>query len=129
MSTERVVLVGIIWAVLLLGLLILREFLRAIRTESRRRVLPVLDRLVLVMIVAFAAAAGLRLVGLISPSTNASPGNSATTDVAAVSPSATIAPTLAPTGTAQPPTPGSTPTKLPPTASTTVAPTATDKPT
>jgi hypothetical protein len=135
MSTERVVLVGIIWAVLLLGLLILREFLRAIRTESRRRVLPVLDRLVLVMIVAFAAAAGLRLIGLISPQANASPGSSSATDVAVVSPSN---PTLAPTVTAAPPTPvvtlpptpGSTPTIPPtPTASPTVAPTATDKPT
>jgi hypothetical protein len=137
MSTERVVLVGIIWAVLLLGLLILREFLRAIRTESRRRVLPVLDRLVLVMIVAFAVAAGLRLVGLISPSTNASPGTSAATDVAAVSPSnPTLAPTVGITAapptpaTTLPATPGSTPTIPPtPTASPTVAPTATQKPT
>src|SRR4051812_673323 len=137
MSTERVVLVGIIWAVLLLGLLILREFLRAIRTESRRRVLPVLDRLVLVMIIAFAGAAGLRLVGLISPTTNASPGTSSATDVAAVSPSN---PTLSPTvGTTTPPptpvatlpaTPGSTPTTAPsPTPSPTVAPTATQNPT
>jgi outer membrane biosynthesis protein TonB len=137
MSTERVVLVGIIWAVLLLGLLILREFLRAIRTESRRRVLPVLDRLVLVMIVAFAAAAGLRLVGLISPPANASPGSSSATDVAAISPSTpTLAPTVAVTpapptpAVTLPPTPGSTPTIPPtPTASPTVAPTATQNPT
>jgi len=139
-STERVVLVGIIWAVLLLGLLILREFLRAIRTESRRRVLPVLDRLVLVMIVAFGVAAGLRLVGLISPPPTASPGSSGT-DVAVVSPSATAAVTASqvtpvpPTPVVTvpptlPPTPVATPT-LPPTpvVTPTVAPTATQKPT
>src|SRR2546423_394556 len=119
MSTERVVLVGIIWAVLLLGLLILREFLRAIRTESRRRVLPVLDRLVLVMIVAFAVAAGLRLVGLISPPANASPGTSSATDVAAVSPSS---PTLVPT-VGIPPTAPTPATTLPPTPATTLPPT------
>ena len=52
MNTENIILVGAVWSVVLLVLLVLREFLRAIRLRSRARIMPVLDRLVVVMIIA-----------------------------------------------------------------------------
>jgi outer membrane biosynthesis protein TonB len=89
-NTERIVLVGTVWAVLLLALLVLREFVRAVRSRSQRRVLPVLDKLVVVMIVAFSLAAVIRLGSLISPpGVSASPSSPAPSGpIAGVSPSA-----------------------------------------
>ena len=57
MTTDRVFLVGILWALILLGLLILREVLRISRRPGAKVLLPALNVLVLVMVCAFSVAA------------------------------------------------------------------------
>lgn len=140
MSTERIVLVGTVWAVLLLALLVLREFVRAVRSRSQGRILPVLDKLVVVMIVAFSLAAVIRLGSLVSPlGVSASPSSPVPSGpIAGVSPSPTAqsspssaipsaSPSLGVTPTAPvTPTPTSAPT---PTLEPSVPPTPTPEPT
>ena len=68
MSSDRIVLVGIIWTLLLLGLLVLRELLKASGRARGRWVLPTLDVLVVVMVCAAALTGGLRLASILGPS-------------------------------------------------------------
>jgi outer membrane biosynthesis protein TonB len=129
LNTERIVLVGTVWAVLLLALLVLREFVRAIRSRSQGRILPVLDRLVVVMIVAFALAAIVRvgsLIGPAAPSGSPGPSSSQIANASATpSPSTSGKPTSTPKTTPKP-TPSSSPSASPtpkPTPSPTPVPT------
>lgn len=145
MSTESIVLVGTAWAVLLLILLVLREFLRAARSDSRARVLPVLNRLVVVMIVAFSIAAVVRLASLINPADVGAGATAVPSEIALASPSPAAvtpaSPTSKPSASAQPqqtprptrsPGPGATGTPKPvvtPSPAPTPAPTPTPQPT
>ena len=67
MSGDRIVLVGIAWTVVLLVLLVLREVLRSSERPAAARVVPVVNILAGIMIVAFSAAAVLRLTLLVDP--------------------------------------------------------------
>lgn len=69
-STDRIVLVGIAWTVVLLVLLMLREVLRSSRRPIAKKVLPVLNILTGVMIAAFSVAAILRLGLLVNPTSS-----------------------------------------------------------
>jgi hypothetical protein len=68
MSPERVLIVGAAWALLLLGLLVLRELLRAADRPAARTMLPILNVLVVVMVAAFSLAAVLRAAELVGGS-------------------------------------------------------------
>ena len=91
MTNDRVILVGIAWTLLLLVLLVVRELVLAGKWRARRRVLPVLNTLVVVMIAAFSLAAILRLGNLANPA--GSPGPSASGPVTAASASPAPSPT------------------------------------
>lgn len=106
MNTENIILVGAVWAVVLLVLLVLREFLRAIRVRSKARIMPVLDRLVLVMIVAFAVAAVVRVGSLVTEPASAEPSGSPGPSLIAA---ASASPATAVTPAVTSPTPGRTP--------------------
>lgn len=100
MSNDRIILVGIIWSLALLGLLVLREFLKAGRWHGSARVLKTLNVLVAVMIVAFSLAAVARLASLTGgPGASPSPSGLVTfaTPTQAPTPGATLPPSL--TGT------------------------------
>jgi outer membrane biosynthesis protein TonB len=144
-SNDRIILVGIVWSLALLGLLVLREFLKAGRWHGSARVLRTLNILVAVMIAAFSLAAVVRLASL-TGGPGASPSPSGLVAVATPTqpptpPGATLPPlpttpvvTLAPTPTLVSPTPIPTPAlPTPPlptvTPQPTVAPTPTPIPT
>ncbi len=67
MTTDRVFLVGALWALVLLALLIVRELLRLSGRPSARVLLPGLNVLVVVMACAFSLVAILRLAALVQP--------------------------------------------------------------
>ena len=122
MSNDRIILVGAVYSLALLGLLVLREFLKAGHWHGAARVLRTLNVLVVVMIVGFSVAAVLRLASL-TGGPGASPSPSAPVAVASPTqqptPGATLPPlptgtltveTFAPTPTLGLPTPIPTPT-------------------
>jgi outer membrane biosynthesis protein TonB len=142
-SDAGTLVVGIVWALLLLGLLVLRELLRAGRWPGSRRILPVLNTLVAVMIVAFTLAAVVQLGTLVhpgagpsgSPAPTVQPSILPTREPVTPSPSTTGKPTRAPRPTptpreTKPPAATSTPTPTPtPAATPTPTPTPTPAPT
>ena len=85
MTTDRIFLVGILWALVLLGLLVVREVLRVSTRPGARALLPGLNILVVVMVLAFSLAALLRLAELVREP--GEPGSTPSGQVAASSPS------------------------------------------
>jgi hypothetical protein len=139
MSSDRIVLVGVIWTLLLLGLLVLRELLRASGRTKVRWVLPTLNVLIVVMIGAATLTAVLRLTSIGGAPTTAVGANPSPTPAAvalSATPHATMPamslPVLFPASPSASPTPSPTvrptpsPTPVPtpsPTPVPTVAPT------
>lgn len=73
MNPDRVFLVGIAWTLLLIGLLILREFLLALHRSEWRPALRTVNSMVLVMFGAAALTAMIQLATVISPSAARAP--------------------------------------------------------
>lgn len=72
MTSDRILEVGIAWTVFLIGLLVVRELVRAVDRPGWRPVLPFINVLVVVMLFAAGLAAVIRLASLASPSTSGS---------------------------------------------------------
>lgn len=129
MSTDRVVVVGIAWTLFLIGLLVVRELVRAVDRPSWRPVLPFINALVVLMLFAAGLAAVLRLASLAGPSTSGATDRRGTPAASffAVGPTPTLPspprsfeplpspspPPATPSAPAPTPTPTATPTPTP----------------
>ncbi len=133
-TTDRTVVVAISWILLLIGLLLVRELVRVTDRPGWRPVVPFINALVVVILVAAGLAAGLGVASLASPRTGATPMPPATpvpslapatpTGTVSPMPPATPVPSLAPatpTGIVSPMPPATPVTSLAPAPPTDVA--------